>query len=80
MPLYTVTTQAGVLSGDAKATLAGERPRFTRNMLAFRRTGSTSFFTNIPRETASRQGMLQRQRRSRSLSALAGHRNTSVSY
>jgi phenylpyruvate tautomerase PptA (4-oxalocrotonate tautomerase family) len=24
MPLYTVTTQAGVLSGEAKATLAGE--------------------------------------------------------
>jgi phenylpyruvate tautomerase PptA (4-oxalocrotonate tautomerase family) len=28
MPLYTVTTQAGVLSGDAKATLAGELTAF----------------------------------------------------
>jgi phenylpyruvate tautomerase PptA (4-oxalocrotonate tautomerase family) len=28
MPLYTVTTQAGVLSGEAKATLAGELTAF----------------------------------------------------
>jgi phenylpyruvate tautomerase PptA (4-oxalocrotonate tautomerase family) len=28
MPLYTVTTQAGVLSRDAKATLAGELTAF----------------------------------------------------
>jgi phenylpyruvate tautomerase PptA (4-oxalocrotonate tautomerase family) len=28
MPLYTVVTQAGVLSGEAKATLAGELTAF----------------------------------------------------
>jgi len=28
MPLYTITTQAGVLSGEAKATLAGELTAF----------------------------------------------------
>ena len=28
MPLYTVITQAGVLSGEAKATLAGELTAF----------------------------------------------------
>jgi phenylpyruvate tautomerase PptA (4-oxalocrotonate tautomerase family) len=28
MPLYTVTTQAGVLSGEAKATLAAELTAF----------------------------------------------------
>jgi phenylpyruvate tautomerase PptA (4-oxalocrotonate tautomerase family) len=28
MPLYTITTQAGVLSGTAKATLAGELTAF----------------------------------------------------
>jgi phenylpyruvate tautomerase PptA (4-oxalocrotonate tautomerase family) len=28
MPLYTVTTQAGVLSGEAKATFAGELTAF----------------------------------------------------
>jgi phenylpyruvate tautomerase PptA (4-oxalocrotonate tautomerase family) len=28
MPLYTITTQAGVLSGEAKATLAGKLTAF----------------------------------------------------
>jgi phenylpyruvate tautomerase PptA (4-oxalocrotonate tautomerase family) len=28
MPLYTITTQAGVLSGEVKATLAGELTAF----------------------------------------------------
>jgi phenylpyruvate tautomerase PptA (4-oxalocrotonate tautomerase family) len=28
MPLYTVTTQAGVLNGEAKATLAAELTAF----------------------------------------------------
>jgi phenylpyruvate tautomerase PptA (4-oxalocrotonate tautomerase family) len=80
MPLYTITTQAGVLSGETKATLARELTAFHSEYASVPKNWVHIVFQEYPRETASPRVSRRRQWRSRCLSALAGRRNTSAGY
>jgi phenylpyruvate tautomerase PptA (4-oxalocrotonate tautomerase family) len=78
MPLYTVITQAGALSGKAKAKLAGELTTLHSEYAGVPKNWVHIVFQDY--EPGSGFTRRRRPRRSRFLSELAGRRNTSVSY
>ena len=80
MPLYTVMTRAGALSGEAKAKLAGELTTLHSEYAGVPKNWVHIVFQDYEPEAVSRLGRRRRPRRSRFLSELAGRRNTSVSY
>ena len=55
MPLYTLTTRAGVLTDGVKAKLAGELTTLQLTFRVFRETGCMSSFRTMRPEMASPQ-------------------------
>jgi phenylpyruvate tautomerase PptA (4-oxalocrotonate tautomerase family) len=80
MPLYTVTTQAGALSGEAKTKLAGELTAFHSEYAGVPKNWVHIVFQDYAAGSGFTAGEASATGRSRFLSEPAGGRNTSVSY